>query len=478
MSSVPARDQTQKDRLREQSIGVPQVLFQAITHMGPAAAVAFSLLLGFTYAGPAMPLSVGLTVFVVLFIAVAVGQLARHLPSAGGLYTYTSRALGAPVGFLVGWMSALLELVVAPTICMVLGLLTHETVASSFGVEHAWWNQWYVWTLLAFSSITVLNYVGVRLATDVGIILGIVELLVFLALAVTMIVNGPLTVQTFDPSEALQGGWGGVFKGVVFSILAFQGFETSAALGEEARNPRRTVVFGVLGSGLIIGVFYLICSYSAVVGWGFDKMASYASSADPWHALAVQFWGVGWVAIFLAIINSAVGNGNGGMIAATRIVYAMGRVHALPKAFGRTHPRFLTPHVAIGFQFLFGVGMSMGLGLSVGPFNGFSIMATVLTVLVILVYILTCLSAPVLYLREHRDEINPLLTVVLPVAGALIMLAPLYYQFAQPPDYPIRAANWVALVWIGLGIVVLVYLRMRRPESFRSADKVFLHEEV
>lgn len=474
--SVETGRSERTDRLREQSIGLPQVLFQAITHMGPGAAVAFSLLLGFVYAGPAMPLSVAVTIFVVLFIAVAVGQLARHLPSAGGLYTYTSRALGAPVGFMVGWMSTLLELVVAPTICMVLGLLTHQTLASSLGAEHAWWNHWYMWTLIAFAFITFLNYIGVRVATDVGIVLGVVELLIFLALAVTMMAAGPLTLQTFNPGNALQGGWGGVFKGVVFSILAFQGFETAAPLGEEAREPRRTIFRGVIGSGLIIGLFYLVCSYGAVVGWGFDKMGSYANNADPWHHLANQFWGLGWIAIFFAILNSAIGNGNGGMIAATRIIYAMGRVHALPRMFARTHPRYLTPHVAIAFQFLFGIAVALGLGLSFGPFNGFSIMATILTVLVIFVYMLTCIAAPVLYLREHRDEFNWLLTLVLPVAGALVMVAPLYYQFAEPPPYPVRAANWVALAWIGTGLAAMAYLWVRRPHAFTAADKIFLEE--
>ena len=90
------------DHLQEHSIGFAQVLFQSITHMAPAAAVAFSLLVGFSFAGPALPLSVLLALVVALLIANSVGQLAKQMPSAGGLYTYTSRALGPKAGFLVG----------------------------------------------------------------------------------------------------------------------------------------------------------------------------------------------------------------------------------------------------------------------------------------------------------------------------------------------------------------------------------------
>jgi amino acid transporter len=88
------------DHLREHSIGFAQVLFQSITHMAPAAAVAFSLLVGFGFAGPVLPLSVIFALAVGLLIANSVGQLAKQMPSAGGLYTYTSRALGPKVGFL------------------------------------------------------------------------------------------------------------------------------------------------------------------------------------------------------------------------------------------------------------------------------------------------------------------------------------------------------------------------------------------
>src|SRR6185437_16270913 len=78
------------DHLREHSIGLPQVLFQSITHMAPAAAVPYSLLLSVLNAGPVLPLAVLLALVACLLAANSIGQLAKEMPSAGGLYTYSA----------------------------------------------------------------------------------------------------------------------------------------------------------------------------------------------------------------------------------------------------------------------------------------------------------------------------------------------------------------------------------------------------
>ena len=86
------------DHLREHSIGFAQVLFQSITHMAPAAAVAFSLLVGFGFAGPVLPLSVIFALAVGLLIANSVGQLAKQMPSAGGALHVHQPGLGIEGG--------------------------------------------------------------------------------------------------------------------------------------------------------------------------------------------------------------------------------------------------------------------------------------------------------------------------------------------------------------------------------------------
>src|SRR5438067_13831605 len=88
------------DHLREESIGLPQVLFQSITHMAPGAAISFSILISIQFAGPALPLSVLLALIGCTFVAVPIGQLAWEMPSSGCLNTFVALQLWRPVGFM------------------------------------------------------------------------------------------------------------------------------------------------------------------------------------------------------------------------------------------------------------------------------------------------------------------------------------------------------------------------------------------
>jgi amino acid transporter len=98
--------------------------------------------------------------------------------------------------------------------------------------------------------------------------------------------TGDLTLQTFNPHNNEVGTFEGTFKGMVFAILAFIGFEAAAPLGEEARNPRRTIPRAVIGSALIVGLFYVFSSYAWVMGTGFNNFTEDTlAQANPWRNL-------------------------------------------------------------------------------------------------------------------------------------------------------------------------------------------------
>src|SRR3954465_7204515 len=120
--------------------------------------------------------------------------------------------------------------------------------------------------------VFLLTYRDIRLSTTAGVILGALEILLFPGPSPWVLLSnaGDMNLQPFNPSNAV-GDWGGVFKGMVFAILAFIGFEAAAPLGEEAREPRRTVPRAVVGSAVAIGLFYVLCSYAWVFGAGFDS---------------------------------------------------------------------------------------------------------------------------------------------------------------------------------------------------------------
>src|SRR5262245_51374000 len=256
--------------LRVHSIGLPQVLFQSITHMAPAAAVAYSIYISVSYSQQALPLSIGLALIACICAATAIGQLAKLFPSAGGMYTYAANGLGPWAGFLVAWLFILFEPLVAPFLYLEFGWAMTEVMTAEVGFDYA--GQWWIWVVLMTVIVFLLTYRDIRISTNAGIILGAFEIIVFAGLALWMLLSnvGDINAQPFNPSHA-EGEWSGVFKGMVFAILAFIGFEAAAPLGEEARNPRRTIPRAVVGSAIVIGLFYIFCSYAWVFGAGFDR---------------------------------------------------------------------------------------------------------------------------------------------------------------------------------------------------------------
>jgi amino acid transporter len=466
------------EHLREHSIGLTQVLFQSITHMAPAAAVAYSIYISVPDARQALPLSVGLALIACICAATAIGQLAKVFPSAGGMYTYAAGSLGSWAGFLVAWLFILFEPLVAPFLYLEFGWAMTEVMRSEAGWDYT--GQWWIWVVLMTVIVFLLTYRDIRLSTTAGVILGAFEIAIFGALALWMLLSnaGDLNAQPFNPNHAT-GDWSGVFKGMVFAILAFIGFEAAAPLGEEARHPRRTVPRAVVGSAIAIGLFYVLCSYAWVFGAGFDKFVDQATGADPWRNLGKVFWGTGWVLVFLAICNSIAANSNAAVNAGTRVFYALARNGLAPRPLAHTHPRFKTPHIAIIWMSLFALVLSLLFGWKWGPLTGFAFIATMAVPVVILVYMLVSVGCIAYYLGPGRSAFNPLLHLVLPIGGIVLFFFPLYYQYYKvPPTYPIKNANWVALAWTILGIVLTIWLALSRRDKLRDMERVYVEDET
>jgi amino acid transporter len=478
MEAGTAGSPRQFDHLREHSIGLPQVLFQSITHMAPAAAVAYSIFISVPYSQQALPLSVGLALIACICAATAIGQLAKLFPSAGGMYTYAARSLGPWAGFLVAWLFILFEPLVAPFLYLEFGWAMSDVFSNEVGWHYT--GQWWIWVLLMTVIVFLLTYRDIRLSTTAGVILGAFEIVIFAALALWMLFSnaGDLNLQPFNPTHA-QGDWSGVFKGMVFAILAFIGFEAAAPLGEEAKHPRRTVPRAVVGSAIAIGLFYVLCSYAWVFGAGFDNFVKQATTnPDPWRSLAKVFWGTGWVLVFLAICNSIAANSNAAVNAATRVFYSLARNGLAPRPLAHTHPRFKTPHVAIIWMSIIALVISISFGWKWGPLTGFFMIATMAVPVVILVYMLVSAGCIVHYLGPRRQEFNVLLHAILPIGGIVLFFFPLYYQFYKfPPTYPVKYANWVAIAWTVLGLVLTVFLVVWRSDRLRDIDRVYVDDD-
>lgn len=470
--------------LEHGAVGLVPVLFQSITHMAPAAAVAFSIIVGVPYAGGSMPLAVVLALVACLLVAISIGQLARHMPSAGGLYTYNARGLGSTAGFLVAWGFMLAEPLVAPLLFLIFGNVISANLNAHFGTP-TW--LWAPLVLVAAAVVWFLTYRGIRISTGTGVGMGLFEIAVFVLVAVVLIgaAGGRNTGAVFTAPAGL----GKVFPGMIYAILAFIGFEASAPLGEEARDPRRTIPAAVVLSCLLIGIFYVFTTYAASVYFGPSRMADpkhgflTLNGGDPWTGMAFQVWAPLGVLVIIAVANSAIANSNAGANAATRVGYALARIGLLPGALATIHPRYRTPSVAVHVQAVAGAALAVGLGFLLGgPLNAFALLGTIATIIVICIYVLTNVSNVVFHLREQRSEFNVLLNLVVPVLGILIflpaLLAALGIDFAglgiTPLGPPSNAAPVIVVAWLVVGVAALLYFRLRAPERVQETAALFV----
>jgi amino acid transporter len=151
-----------------------------------------------------------------------------------------------------------------------LGYLISDILRMQFDVNIPWWFI----ALGTFAVIWILTHYGIRLSMRITALLGGLELLIMLALAVTLLVRpgpGSTYLAPLEPSSSLHR-FEGILAGMVFSVLALSGFESPAPLAQESRRAGKTVGQAVMLSLLAIGIFYIFTSYASAIGWGTGSM--------------------------------------------------------------------------------------------------------------------------------------------------------------------------------------------------------------
>ncbi|MEV5347810.1 APC family permease [Streptomyces achromogenes] len=470
--------------LRRDAIGLRDVLFQSVTAMAPAAAVAASIPAGAAFAGGSLPLSVLIALVACLFTASCVAELARELPAAGSVATYAARGLHPAVGFLVGWAYVFVEMLVPPLLLLQLGF----TVA---GALHAEWSAypadlWWPWALAGAVVIACAGYLGVRASARFGTVLGVFEILVLLVFAVLLIggAGSANTLSVFGTSHTADGyaGVSGVFAGSVYTVLAFAGFEAAAPLAEETRDPRRTMHRAVLGAALGIGLFYVLTTYAMTVYFGPDRFAAFGASGEAsWEGVARASFGLFWVLVFLAVVNSTIANANACANVSTRTAFALARIRVLPGVLAALHPRHRSPVAGIAVQTVVAVGAVLGLGLVYGPVTAYLLLATVIVTVVVGVYIVVNLSCAGYFLRSGRTSLRPVRHLLFPALGSAAFIPALLtaaglpvFDFVTELTAPVSYAGPVVGAWLALGVVVLLVLIRRHPGRIAETARVHL----
>ncbi len=271
--------------------------------------------------------------------ATSSAQLAAQYPSSGGTYVYGRERLGEWWGFLAGW-----GFVVGKTASCAAMALTF----AAYAVHGPEWLQRLA-ALVAVAALTAVNYRGITKTSSAARVLLAVTLvgLVVVVVAVAAHATGS-TSQLTATGAWSTGGWYGVLQSAGLLFFAFAGYARIATLGEEVRDPARTIPRAIPLALAVAGVLYAAVAVVLLVSLGPRAVAADASPVATAGA-GVADW-VGWLVRVAAVAGSL-----GALLALVagigRTSLAMARNGDLPGFLAGVHPRYRVPHhaeVAVG----------------------------------------------------------------------------------------------------------------------------------
>jgi len=472
------------DSLRKDAMSNFSVLYISLAGAAPIAAMMFNVPLMAGQAGASTPLAFLLSGLGMVAFAFVIMWFARRYSAAGGFYNFVSHALPRPVAFQAGWL--------------MLGgyAVTEAALMSAFGafsataIEHylGWKIPWMVLALAGAAILFLVSYSDVSWSVWAMVPFLILEVAVLVILDLVITAKGGAAghdlLHTFSTAGAAvegasPGGLGGILLAMALGIQTWIGFEGGAVYGEEAKNPRKAIPFALFGSVIFLLVLYCWTSYSAVIGFGWERAVDTlaANPDNAFYMLADQF--VPWLRPFMtvAITTSALACGlafHNGMV---RYFYAMGREGILPKPFGKTHPKFKSPYVAIMAQSALTVFVLVLFGglLAVEPMPLYGYLAVTGAISLIFVYILVNVCA--FKLREKSTSSNIINHVLVPAFATLLILMPLVSFFYPVPAWPLNILPYIVIGWIVLGAVFAAIVAAKYPDRWEILGKIARQED-
>lgn len=308
-------------------------------------------------AGPsALVLWLVAAAFLFVPLVFTVLELSSRYPDEGGLYVWTKRAFGPFAGFLSGWMYWVTNLPYFP------GLLYFAAANMLFAggpsAQKLSTSAPYFITVsvVGLTIAVALNVVGLNIAkwlSNAGAVAGWLPFGFLVAFGfyswTTRGSATPITPQSLVPGTGLKDL---VFLSTI--AFAFGGVESASTMGEEIVDAKRTVPRSILTAAVIIAVFYIVGTWCLLLALPKDQLSGLQGVMQAMQAMATKA-GLSWVVPIAAVLTalSALG-GTGAWFAATaRLPFVAGLDNYLPAAFGRLHPRWKTPYVALLVQAAF-----------------------------------------------------------------------------------------------------------------------------
>ena len=450
--------------LQARAIGFWGALAMSVAAMGPllgALGVA-PLIVG--EAGFSAPFIFVICWIAMVAVALTIGRFTRLLPGAASIYSYVAHGLGERLGFLTGWLSFSYYVLFVPLLMTAFGIYAEAAAADVFGISVTWW----IWSLLGMAIVFGLAMTGIALSMRIDLALAVIAdgflLLVSAVIIAKVIGDGAFTLEPLAPTNA-PGDFTGLSLAIAFGVLIFLGFEQSFVLGEETTDPKGNVPKAIYTSLALVGFVLFLSTFALVLGFGERGMVRLgdllASEGTPWFALVRERIGSGWVDVLqVMIVFSILSNTIASTNSVTRIQYGMGRAHALPRQFGWTRARERTPYVAIIVTTAVAVAITLIPGLVWSPVATFAFLGFGVGFAAAVSFILINIAA-LWYAPRAGDGAPAWRSYAVPVVAIVILIPVVYTSFYPSPGYPLKWAPWVAIGWLALGVVYLLWREHR-----------------
>ncbi len=337
-------------------LGPIETLAQSISAVAPSTSPSLTIPLVFALAGNATWFVYLMATIAILLVGFCVSRFARLSASPGSLYTYTASTLAPIFGVTAAWGLLLAYLATGASVAG--GALYYINLLAL---------QFLHWTPPALPVLAAVclaaGFVAwrdVKLSAELMLWIEVCSVSLIVVVLAVMPIRFGLHID-FDQFRLKGVSFSVLGPALVLSMFSFVGFESATTLGAEARNPLRTIPRAVLQAAIITGAFFMLCSYSEVLGFR-GETGKLSESTSPLHLLANRAGiPVLGVAIDIGALVSMVACVLACTTAAARVLMRMAHGALLPAVFQRTNPRHGTPgaSIAVSIAIIFSATAAM-----------------------------------------------------------------------------------------------------------------------
>jgi amino acid transporter len=416
--------------LKKNAIGFVDGLIIGIASTAPAYSLAAVLGIVVVGVGVQAP-GVLLASFIPMFlIASSFYYMNRADPDCGTSFSWITRAIGPGAGWIGGWAICTTGIIVIGSLADVAAYYTFDLFSldtlrdSKTAVT--------IFAIVIIAVMTAVCVIGTELSALVQRILILAQVGALLVFGVVALVKGggALTPELSWFSPFAVDSTDALVLGLLTGVFIYWGWESAVNLNEETTGSDTAPGLAGVVSTVVLLVTYVVVSAGLVAYAGLDRIAEYEDDTALFGVVADDVLGTGlsWIVV-LAILTSGLASTQTTILPASRTSLSMARQGAFPEAFGRVHPRFLTPHVS---TITIGVIAAVWYGVLNSTSQNFLFDSlTSLALMIAFYYALTGFACAIYYRRELTKSVKNFLFIgVGPVVGALI----LSYLFVRAVD--------------------------------------------